>query len=231
MTLKLYFDSETTGFKNALPLEWALALIGPEDQDVWLGHGLVNLSTIPGVFVEAGAASVHHITLEMCKEQGIAPGAMTALFTEFVSKADMFVGYNPSYDLDVMRRLYARVGVSFPELPRVVDLSNWAERLCQLPASGKMLKYGRYGFKRPSLSEAMRILCPSYDYQPHRAMPDVQACRILHRTMKEILDGQKAAATNTSETSADNTAEQHRPAERGDLAPEQGDGNPGVVQA
>lgn len=190
MSLALYWDVETTGFKDAWIQEFAGILHNTEtDQELWCARGFVVLPS--GVRPEADALAVHNITHEECNANGISIAACCAIFWEQVALADLVVGYNIEFDLRIMRTMSMRFDVPMREIRRVVELSNWAEQMCMLPPTAKMLKHGRSNYKRPSLVEAMRILCPAYQYVPHRALPDVQACRVLHRSIKEKLDAQK----------------------------------------
>lgn len=196
MSLALYWDTETTGFNNPWLQEFAGILHNTEtDQELWCARGLVELPS--GVVPEAGAFAVHSITAEMCKAEGITIAACCAIFWEQVALAEMVVGYNIEFDLNIMRTMSIRYDVPMHQLPRIVELSNWAEQLCMLPPTPKMIAAKRHNFKRPTLSEAMRILCPTYQYNAHRALPDVQACRVLHRAIKEKLDANKAQSEET----------------------------------
>lgn len=192
MTLALYWDLETTGFRDPWIMEYAGLLVETSsDTEVWRASGLVALP--PGATVEAGAYAVHGLTAEACAS-GISSGACCALFWSQCAKAELLVGYYIQSDMDVMTKASAHSGVGVQAFPRPVDLKDWATPLCQLPPTERMRRAGRNHFKTPSLVEAMSALAPEHDYKPHRALSDVLATRLLHRRIKEKLDAAKAEA-------------------------------------
>lgn len=237
MSLALYWDTETTGLKDPWLQEFAGILHNTEtDQELWCARGFVTLPF--GVRPEEQAFLVHNITAEECNANGISIAACCAIFWEQVALADLVVGYNFDFDLRIMRTMSLRFDVPMHEIRRVVELSNWCEHLCMLPPTGKMVKASRSNFKRPKLSEAMRILCPTYPYTAHRALPDVQACRHLHRTIKETLDAQKGekqtyenvtAATKIAASGVAKTPQPPRTPEQSEHTPDSGVGHVGAV--
>lgn len=202
--LKLYWDTETSGFKEPWLLEIGGVLVNDADQEMWTCNSLVQVpNECP---IEAGAYAIHGITVEQCQRDGIPLASACTLFVEQCAIAELLCGYNLDYDLDVMRRACIRADVPFPELPKTLDLAPWATQLAQIDPTLKMQKHGRFHYKTPNLAQAMRSICNEHDYKGHRAHHDAQAARRLHRAIKEKLDASKDQSSRSKEAPIDGSS-------------------------
>lgn len=197
--MKLYFDTETTGlydrrdFHNhvGLPaiMEYAHLLIDDEWNVVEKFETLVQLPDSCEIHERAYAA--HGITREEANEKGIPFFQVLDKFWNAIARARMVVGYNISYDLDMMEIGYHRAcseGLTKDNMaiPQAVDLMRYATPICALPGR----RPGDY--KWPKLEEAMRIIC-GCTHKGHRALADTLACVTLHQKLVNMQESRRHA--------------------------------------
>jgi DNA polymerase-3 subunit epsilon len=123
-----------------------------------------------GFTIPDDAARIHGITTERALAEGINLGDALTLLAGVVGDADVLVGHNLTFDVQVLAAEYQRLARLAPfraDLTRV-DTMRLATPLCQLP--------GKYGYKWPKLTELHRHLFDAEFPDAHDAGADVRAC-------------------------------------------------------
>lgn len=204
--MRHYFDTETSGLpqgwqrdyfnykKFPIMLEYAGVLVD-DQHEVMAWDRLIKPPY--GFIIGAEATAVHGLTYEKCMDEGVPLNEALDVHWEMTRKAKMHVGFNLDFDHGIietaMYRAKAEHSYTFTpvERPQQVDLKNYATPLCAIPPTPKMIAAKRMHFKTPTLTEAMLHVCKHDHSGAHRAMPDVRACILLHRTIKELMDDAK----------------------------------------
>lgn len=192
----LFFDTET----NGLPVRGApherqprLVQLGASLHDE-VGKELVSLDLIirpNGWVIPNQVAEVHGIDTELAEEAGIDLRYAIAPFLQMMSRANLIVAHNISFDLIIIRAALAELGMD-PE-----RLNEWsqhctmrqAEPICKLPATPKQKAAGFGPYKQPKLSEAYEFFFGETLVGAHNAMVDVRACSRIYFHMKENYSG------------------------------------------
>lgn len=208
MTRILAFDTETTGLNadttnllaptNDAPMSLAAYLFDDET----IGHTFTPMMVKPeGVFAcylkgdkepHPKALEVHGITREKANRLGISPDEALPTFAEFLDSADLIVGHNVKYDMDIMRIAYARAGWEGDpfEGRNVYCTMNAATPICKM--FRKRMDHP-LDWKPPKLIEAYQFFLGRGFEGAHGAMTDTLACFDVYL----VLQGMKAVhATN-----------------------------------
>ena len=96
---------------------------------------------------------------------GIPPMVAVDIFDAWLTMADIVIGHNVNFDVNIMKTAYYRSAMAMTELPQLFCTMRHATNICKLP--------GPYGYKWPKLSEALRILYGEELADAHDAMNDV----------------------------------------------------------
>lgn len=186
----LIFDTETTG----LPL-WKEPSDHPDQPrlvdiacDLWSDpetlvdsfDAIVN----PGIEIPEELAALHGITTEIALAEGIMPAVMLDRFFDMVSRADLIVGHNVSFDIRMMRIEAARhTGEKWENgLPTYCTMRK-ATNHCRIPSPRQRHPED---WKWPNLGEAVQHFFGEEHVGGHRARPDTDAARRIyfHLTQK-----------------------------------------------
>lgn len=219
--MKHYFDTESTDlFRGKKPYDLSQYRKWPAmaaycgklvAEDGTITRSYSQLIKLPkGVYFSSGAAAVNKLTWERCNDEGVLLSEALDAHWEMTKCAKLQVGFCTQFDLDMIHtncfRAVAECGWVPPsafEQCDWIDLQKYATSVCALPPTEAMIKAGRLGPKPPKLSEAMQALFGEVHANAHTAEGDVDACILLHRKIKEILDELKredeAAGTDNSD--------------------------------
>lgn len=174
----LFFDTETTG----LPDNWRASyrLVDNWPRMVQLGYAVIdenrkvintrNIIIKPdGFTIPVEASDIHRVTTERAMKEGIDVKDALQEFIEDVKKADVLVGHNIDFDMNIVGAELVRAGIA--EYPlfnkRRLCLMKSSTDFCQIP--------GSYGYKWPTLSE-LHIKLFGRDFEEsHDAFEDVKA--------------------------------------------------------
>ena len=120
------------------------------------------------------AFNIHGFTTEYCEKYGLPERVGLGLFDHLLSKAEILVAHNISFDLILIKGAYKRHGQTFPEVKTFCTMTTMTP-ICKLPG-------GRNGeYKWPQLKEAYWHAFSEMFASAHDAMADVRACaRIYH---------------------------------------------------
>lgn len=188
MPLGLFFDSET----NGLPLTYKGPQADLRNSKNWprllqLGFILADLETGEillesdqfvdplGTFeLDLEAQKTHKITLETLQSKGKDLVDVIAYFlAEGVDKADVLIGHNISYDLNI-------VGAECYRLHLVEDIKTMGAkpRVCTMKSTTNLCRIpGPFGFKWPKLEELHVHLFGKGFEGAHDAMNDIRATK------------------------------------------------------
>lgn len=157
--VRLFFDTETTGFKGSrlVQLSWIL-----EDEHVELSRGDF-LVRPDGFWIPRAATDVHGITTEYALEHGYDLKKVVYYFLGAARLADVVVGHNVEFDLDIVSGEMMRLwGKSY--LDGVVQVDT-------MKAPGVVSMFGKW----PKLMDLYKRLFGVEFQGAHNSMMDVTA--------------------------------------------------------
>ncbi len=176
----LIFDTETTG----LPKSWNAPVTDTDNwprviQTAWQLHDEMGnliehndfLVQPDGFNIPFDAESIHGISTDLAKEQGIPLNKGLELFNEVLQKTKFVVGQNVEFDVNIIACEFYRLGIrnNLTELPVLDTCTEATAKICQI--SG-----GRRGkFKLPTLTELHKHLFETDFEEAHNATADVEA--------------------------------------------------------
>lgn len=111
MPFVLCFDTETTGLPDwkapfdaphqpyCLELGWLFSPSGTLDAPASQGHLYVDNGEIT---ITPEAAAVNNLTISFLRDAGVGPNAVLNLWFQLASKADVLLGHNVKFDLDIL---------------------------------------------------------------------------------------------------------------------------------
>ncbi len=175
----LIFDTETTG----LPNNWKAPITDSENwprmvQISWQIHDkkgeLIEVKNYiikpEGYEIPFGVSKIHGITTERANKQGIDLNIVLNEFNEALSKSEVVVGHNVSFDNNIIGAEFYRKEIETDLLKKkIVDTMPIATKFCALPN-----KKGT-GFKYPKLEELHEKLFGEKFAEAHNAAADVEA--------------------------------------------------------
>lgn len=185
----LVFDTETTG----LPLwndpsddpcqphivDIACSLFDATGVEVDRFDAIVN----PGVEIPPDVAAIHGITTEIAVAEGISPGDALSRFLALVSRADILIGHNVSFDIRMVRILAARVlGEKWENPLSAFCTMRKTTGICKILKARPRFNTD---WKWPSLAEATMHFFGEPHTDAHRARPDCDASARLYFHLKE----------------------------------------------
>ena len=197
----IVFDTETTG----LPTERNASY---QDTDKW--PHVVQLSFIvyntkkcevevchdyiiqlkDGVTISPDSQAIHGITPEKCKKKGIPISMALTEFGEYVSKADLLVAHNLSFDKKVLLASYTREKMIQP----FFDKGNVKPGFCTMlrtvdfPVVIAKNAKGEYYNKFPKLVELHEHLFGNKPKGLHNSMADVIICLRCYMKLQHKYD-------------------------------------------
>lgn len=111
----MFFDTETNSLKQdrvALQLAWILT---DEEGNTALKK---TFYLKRDVYIEPGASQVNHITNELLKEKGVSPVEVYKQFVDDLSKIEILVAHNYSFDIQVLRNDFQTFGLDLSLLEK-----------------------------------------------------------------------------------------------------------------
>lgn len=189
MTIRLYFDTETTGlwdWKKSVDHDSQphLAQIAAILQD-GAGQDLAILSTYiqpNGWEIGASATAATGLTTEQCIEFGLPLKQALRVFWWLHAKADEIVVHNLDFDTKIMARAFQWIEAESPAPIRGVCTMKLATPVLKLPP-----KYpGQKTYKWPRLTECYQHFFGEELVGAHDALVDTRACIRVHRKLLEL---------------------------------------------
>lgn len=183
----LFFDTETTG----LPI-WKEPSDHPDQPhivdvscELWDGDAvadsfdaIINI----GIPIPPEMTAIHGITDEMAQAEGIPALEMVDRFLGLVSKADLIVGHNVSFDIRMMRIAAARtMGEKWDNPLPIFCTMRKSTNHCRILSSKPRHPED---WKWPNLGEAVRHFFGEDHADAHRARPDMEAARRIYFHLK-----------------------------------------------
>ncbi len=184
--LACLFDTETTGiydFKATAKAEHQpdvlqLCAMLCDKERVFCA---INVFIHADTDIPEAAYAVHRIDRKMTERVGITRIRACQLLDSFARKADILVGHNIDFDINIMTTASLREGGKAESLkkPRFCTMKSAVEH-CKLPNPKRPGSY-----KWPSLQEAYSILIDSKGFSgAHDAMADARATYELYRVLQ-----------------------------------------------
>jgi DNA polymerase III epsilon subunit-like protein len=180
--LVLCFDTETTGLppKGSFP-----AKVGADyPYIVQLSFVVYNTETnavvqeenhlvkVPVKVNGSQAAAIHKITDEALHAKGVEFAYVYYIFQAALGRADLVVGHNLEFDLNMMRAQCARHSFPFCVPKNLFCTMKSTVDLCAIRRQNSRGAYNKY----PSLLELYRFLFQEEPTELHNAIVDVYAC-------------------------------------------------------
>lgn len=202
----LYFDTETTGLPHhpadpALYGETHNAGGYPKlVQLAWiltdgLGRNLSEQSHIirpDGFTIPEDASAIHGITTGKAKTEGAPVDVVLGDFAGDLLQADLIVGHNIDFDVEVVREELERIGAQeasekLTSTP-VVDTMKETVELCAIPyPEGEPRKYDTgCEYKYPKLRELYKVLFGKDFENAHDALADIRATRECYEELRRL---------------------------------------------
>lgn len=194
----LFFDTETTGFPHKHKphdhpdqphVIQLAAILAEENGDVRSAFSfLIDPGVDRGVRIPSGAQAVHGIDEEMLWRLGHSPVAVLDAFDELYSRADLLVGHNVDFDVEMMDIAHARQPQSVRDCwlkfkaPRFCTMKETTD-ICRIPST-RAATTGRGGYKWPKLGEAYKHFFGEELQGAHDAMNDVRASMRIYFHLK-----------------------------------------------
>lgn len=172
----LFFDTETTGVPISYKASYKdianwprlvqIGYIAYRDGEEVQSHEFIVVPT--GFEISAEVSKVPGITQETALRDGEPLAHVLSEFKSAVLWADMLVGHNLNFDMNVIGCEYVRMGGDSPLIEKkVYDTMLKAAPLLKLPG-----KYGNY--KWPKLQELYQFLFNEPLAQTHTALDDIR---------------------------------------------------------
>jgi DNA polymerase III epsilon subunit-like protein len=190
--LALVFDTETTGLYQNRRVPSAecqpdiVQIFGmlADDDRVYSHFNLYVHSDVP---IPPEAYNSHRIDRRMTERVGVSRLRACQVFDSFARKADIIVGHNVEFDVNVMRTAFHREGGVGKSLAKPLFCTmRSATNACAIPHPNPK----REGeFKWPSLTEAFtKLVDPRGFSNAHDAEADVRACYEVYRVLRKNAD-------------------------------------------
>ena len=202
----LIFDTETTGlFDKKLPLNHEsqpyivqlAALLTDEN-----GNHVSNINFIikpDNWSVPTGAAEVHSVPTEKADRFGVPIGTALRALLSLWEVADVVVGHNVSYDIQMIKRYYQDAHKTpFDDRDReIFDTMFAMNNVVKAPlterqraAKKKWPNLDIPDFKNPTLTESYKHAFNEEFDGAHNAMVDVEATSRVYQYCKDLEEGQ-----------------------------------------
>lgn len=188
----LFFDTETTG----LPMKTVPLSHDSQPRVVQLGailddeHGneraridlVIHVPNVPDE-----VAKIHGISTEISHRIGVNEAPVMDIFCDLIDVADLIVGQNVTFDIKMItacvRRLSGRDDI---------DPFKGKQLFCTMEAAKPILRLpGKFGFKRPNLTEIHRHFFGEDFANAHSAIDDVLATRAVYYEIRKLMDGKR----------------------------------------
>lgn len=184
--LACLFDTETTGIydfrapvtADHQPDVVQLCAMLCDEEKV---YSAVNLFIHADTEIPEEAYTIHRVDRKLTARVGVSRMTACRVLDAYARKADILVGHNISFDVNMMLCATIREGGGGQSLkkPQFCTMKNAVDH-CKLPNPKRP-----GSFKWPSLQEAYTILVDSKGYSgAHDAMADARATYELYRVLK-----------------------------------------------
>jgi DNA polymerase III epsilon subunit-like protein len=189
----LFFDTETTGVPlnykapvtdlNNWPRLVQLGFIGYETEGIEVFKSFENehIVTPEGFTISEQVSKIHGVTQEKALTEGKNLTYVLASFRDWIDWADLIVGHNLNFDLNVTGAEYLRLSQTNPfDGKKIFDTMLSSVSLCKLP--------GKFGgqYKWPKLLELYQFLFHEPLAQTHTALDDIQNTAKCYFEMKRL---------------------------------------------
>lgn len=188
--LAFVMDTETTGLYDNRRIPGAecqpdvVQIFGmlADEEKVYTHFNLFVHSEVP---IPPEAYESHRIDRAMTARCGVSRLRAVQIFDSFAKKADIIVGHNVEFDINVMRTAYHREGGKGQALAKPLYCTMRSSTdVCQIPHKNPD-RAAKGEFKWPTLTEAYtQLVDPRGFANAHDAEADVRACYEVFRVLR-----------------------------------------------
>lgn len=191
------FDTETTGFPDMdlLPMDqrqpWPVQIAARMVDENNVLQSEINFLIAPPIAINPDAIKVHGITDERAAFFGFKPITGITMLFAMIAKADVVVGHNLGFDINVVNLSKHRLGIEHEHDPfdgkEHFDTQTRSAGILQIPATDAMILANRgHQYKSPKLAEAYRFFFEKEIEDAHDAMGDVKASLEIYFHVKKL---------------------------------------------
>lgn len=189
----LFFDTETTGFPQKHKpvdhpdqphiVQLAAALTEDDGRVVSSFNFIIDPGVERGVRIPSATSAIHGIDEERCWRFGVLPAFALETFDELYTRADMIVGHNVDFDVEMVTIAFNKLNPSIGLRREVVAPTFCTMRqstdICRIPSP-------RGGNKWPKLGEAYQHFFGEPLDGAHDAFVDLMACKRIYFQLQTI---------------------------------------------
>ena len=177
----LFLDTETTGINKAsdrvIQIAWLLTnKFGETIQET------DYIIKPDGFYIPSRATSIHGISTELAKKNGLNLNKVLAELSDISKKANYVIAHNIQFDLNFLKKEF--------ELERIKYPFNYHLQICTMQSAVSHCRLaklnGMPGFKRPTLQELHFKLFKKYFDNAHDALADTEACKRCFFELKRV---------------------------------------------
>jgi len=197
----LIFDTETTGLpigrnpsileKDAWPYIVQLSyILYDTETNIVIDYIDSIIKTPENISISKESENIHRISNSKMREFGLNIKTELKLFNEAITKCDIIIGHNISFDKRVVmveclrNSIYQQFTVAQNRKPEFCTMKN-SVNICKIPVINKK---GEQYYKYPKLIELHKHLFNSVPNGLHNSMVDVIACLRCYIKIKNDLD-------------------------------------------
>lgn len=184
----LFFDTETTGlpkyyyepytnidnWPRLVQLSWII-----EDSDQKKLEERDFIIKPDGFIIPEKATKIHHIRNDWAERNGKDLFTVLHEFYSYLIEADLLVGHNIEFDINIVAAEFFRLGNKFPELKKCAKQLDSMPIFCTMETGAYYTKIETYNgeYKWPKLKELYRHLF-GHDFKgAHNSLEDIRATR------------------------------------------------------
>lgn len=187
----LVFDTETDGLiQKKLPLSdpnqaWPVSIAAKlmNDKGEVFSHFYLIVRCPTVINPESKSTKVHGITEEIATAFGVKPITAISMFLALLRYADVVVGHNIQYDIDVVVSAMLRIGMKESNSiflgKEMICTADKSRDVIKMPPTEAMLAYNITEHKTPNLGEAYNHFTGEFIPNAHNAMADVDAAALV----------------------------------------------------
>lgn len=132
-----------------------------------------------GFIIPEKATKIHHIRHDWAERNGKDLFTVLHEFYSYIIEADLLVGHNIEFDINIVASEFFRLGNKFPELKKCAKHIDSIPTFCTMEEGKEFTKIETYNgdYKWPKLIELYRHLFGNDFKGAHNSLDDIRATR------------------------------------------------------